>query len=73
MKEKLFTTEEIKGADAAFFCGTASEVIGWESLDGVKFKKEWNESLSRVIQLAFKNRVVEKPIEEFSLKSGELV
>ena len=67
VKEKLFTTEEMKGSDAAFFCGTAAEVIGWESLDGVKFKKEWNESLSRVIQLAFKNRVVEKPIEEFYL------
>lgn len=67
VKEKLFNTEELKQADAAFFCGTAAEVIGWESLDGVKFKKEWNESLSRVIQSAYQNRVVEKSIEEFHL------
>lgn len=71
VKEKLITTEEMKQADAVFFCGTAAEVIGWESLDGVKFKKEWNESLSRIIQLAFKNRVVGKPIDEFRLQRVE--
>ena len=58
--EKQITTAELQQADAAFFCGTAAEVIGWESLDGIKFKKEWNESVSRQIQLAFKNLVVEK-------------
>ena len=30
VEEKLFTIEELKQADAAFFCGTAAEVIGWE-------------------------------------------
>ncbi len=60
VEEKFFTTEEVKEADAAFFCGTAAEVIGWESLDGVKMKKEWNETLSKVIQDAYKARVVEK-------------
>ena len=33
VEEKLFGIEELKQADAAFFCGTAAEVIGWESLD----------------------------------------
>ncbi len=33
VQEKLFGIEELKEADAAFFCGTAAEVIGWESLD----------------------------------------
>ena len=32
VEEKLFTIDELKEADAAFFCGTAAEVIGWESL-----------------------------------------
>ena len=57
--EKLFTTDEMKGADAAFFCGTATEVIGWESLDNIPFKKKWNESVSREIQKAYAAKVVE--------------
>ncbi len=63
VEEKLFTADKLKGADAAFFCGTAAEVIGWESLDDVKFKKDWNDTVGRRIQLAYKNRVVEKSIE----------
>ena len=63
VEEKLFTTDELKLADAAFFCGTAAEIIGWESLDGVKFNKDWNDSLSKVIQQVYKDRVVEKKIE----------
>jgi branched-chain amino acid aminotransferase len=57
--EKLFTTDEMKETDAAFFCGTAAEVIGWESLDGVPFKKKWSESLGKIVQEAYKRLVVE--------------
>jgi len=60
VEQKLFTTEDVKGTDGAFFCGTAGEVIGWESLDDVKFTKNWNETLSKRIQLAYKDRVTEK-------------
>jgi branched-chain amino acid aminotransferase len=60
VEEKLFTTEELQQADAAFFCGTAAEVIGFESIDEVKFPKVWNETVSKVIQEAYKHRIVEK-------------
>lgn len=59
VEERFFTTEEIKGADAAFFCGTAGEVIGWESLDDVKFTRNWNDTVSRSIQIAYNDRVTE--------------
>ena len=59
-EEKLFTINELKEADAAFFCGTAAEVIGWESLDGIKFSKPWNETVGRIIQEAYMHRVIEK-------------
>ena len=39
--EKQITPEEVYGADSAFFCGTAAEVIGIGSLDKVAFAKEW--------------------------------
>ncbi len=60
VEQKLFTTEEVKGADGAFFCGTAGEVIGWESLDDIMFTKKWDETLSKKIQLTYKDRVTEK-------------
>ncbi|MEO6456425.1 MAG: aminotransferase class IV, partial [Ginsengibacter sp.] len=57
IEEKSFTIDELKNADAAFFCGTAAEIIGWESLDDIKFPKPWNQTLSKVIQEAYKQRV----------------
>jgi branched-chain amino acid aminotransferase len=60
VEEKSITTEELKQADAAFFCGTAAEVIGWESLDNVKFPKPWNDSVSKTIQNFYKHKVIEK-------------
>ena len=64
VEEKLFTVEEMKTADAVFYCGTAAEVIGWESLDETKFPKPWEETLSHQIEVAYKNLVREKPAEE---------
>lgn len=60
VEEKLFTVQELKQADAVFYCGTAAEVIGWESLDDVKFPKPWNETVSRTIQKIYKHKVTEK-------------
>jgi branched-chain amino acid aminotransferase len=70
VEEKLFTTDELKQADAVFYCGTAAEVIGWESLDDVKFPKPWNETVSRIIQDAYKNRIIEN--SEWSVVNSEL-
>lgn len=60
VEEKEITTEELLQADAAFFCGTAAEVIGWESLDDVRFPKPWNDSVSKTIQEVYKHKVTEK-------------
>jgi len=71
--EKQITVAEVKEADAAFFCGTAAEVIGWESYDNSVFKKEWSKTLSRIIQKAYASRVIEKRISipEKELKEVE--
>ncbi len=61
VKEGVYSINDIKQADAAFFCGTAAEVIGWESLDDYVFPKEWNETNSYKIQQAYKHLVV-KPL-----------
>ncbi|MGZ8524396.1 MAG: branched-chain-amino-acid transaminase [Chitinophagaceae bacterium] len=64
VEEKLFTTAELKEADAAFFCGTAAEVIGWESIDEVKFPVAWNQSRGKIIQDAYKHKVIEKTFHQ---------
>lgn len=58
--EKQIRPEEVHGADSAFFCGTAAEVIGIGSLDKVLFKKEWKASLGARLQKAYKDLVLEK-------------
>jgi len=58
--EKNITLAEVHGADSAFFCGTAAEVVGIASLDKILFRKEWKDSLGTVIQKEYKNLVTEK-------------
>jgi branched-chain amino acid aminotransferase len=58
--EKQITQDEIHGADSAFFCGTAAEVIGIATLDDIPFKKQWTQTLGIQIQNAYKNLVIEK-------------
>ncbi len=60
VEEKQISPDELKQADTAFFCGTAAEVIGWESLDEVKFPKPWKDSVSNTIQEAYKHKIIEK-------------
>lgn len=57
--EKQITTDELLQADTAFFCGTAAEIIGIKSLDGKAFPMEWNNSKSKIIQEAYKHKVME--------------
>ncbi|HXO77868.1 MAG TPA: branched-chain-amino-acid transaminase [Puia sp.] len=60
VEEGQFTISQLKSADAAFFCGTAAEVIGWASIDDTTFQQPWANSLSRKVQLAYKDKVIEK-------------
>lgn len=57
--EKICTYNELKQAEAAFFCGTAAEVIGWSSIDEYNFPKAWGDTLSAKIQSAYKQRITE--------------
>jgi branched-chain amino acid aminotransferase len=58
--EGTYTIQQLKEADAAFFCGTAAEIIGWESIDTTVFPKQWQNSVGAKIQKAYTNLVHEK-------------
>ena len=60
VEEKTFTVDEIKKADSAFYCGTAAEVIGWQSIDDTIFPKAWDDSIGKIIQAAYKSKVLEQ-------------
>lgn len=70
-EQKQISTGELKQADAAFFCGTAAEVIGWDSFDNVPFKKEWSVTLSKKIQEAYAARVIEQVYSPFEALKKE--
>lgn len=55
--ETSFGIDAIKGADAAFFCGTAAELIGLESIDDTPFTKNWDDTASKKIQSAYQKLV----------------
>jgi branched-chain amino acid aminotransferase len=57
--EEMFRTKDMYGADAAFFCGTAAEVIGIASLDDHQFTMDWDNTVSKLVQTAYKNLIVE--------------
>lgn len=63
VEEKAFKKETIYGADAAFFCGTAAEVIGFQSLDDKVFRLPWENTVSKLVQDAYKNLIVENKRE----------
>jgi branched-chain amino acid aminotransferase len=58
--EKKFKPEEMRGADSAFYCGTAAEVVALESMDNIPFAQSWENSLGSELQKAYKNLVLEK-------------
>jgi len=60
--EKFFKPEEMKGADAAFFCGTAAEIVMLASLDGVPFSKKWEDTHSYTIQKVYSSLVLGKSL-----------
>ncbi len=67
VEEKQIRPEELYTADAAFFCGTAAEVIGWESFNGRAFGKAWKDSISQRIQQTYKEWVTENTNETISI------
>jgi branched-chain amino acid aminotransferase len=58
-EEKKITHDELKTADHVFFCGTAVEVLGWQSLDDHVYEKPWDQSISMKIEKAYKALVRE--------------
>ena len=55
--EKHFSVEDVYKADTAFFVGTATEVAPIASLNGEKFKGDWENSAGHNIYLMYRQKV----------------
>lgn len=58
--EKQLTVEDLKQADSAFFCGTATEIAGISLVDEYHFPLKWTDSIGATLQRTYKNLVLEK-------------
>lgn len=58
--EKDLTLNDVLDADAAFLCGTRTEIVGISSIDSLTFPEEWNNTVSATIQRIFISRVLEQ-------------
>ena len=67
--EKKFKPEEMRGADSAFYCGTAAEVVALESMDNIPFTQSWKNSLGSVLQKAYKASVLEKAYKRETIEA----
>ncbi len=61
--EKLFTPQEMHGADAAFYCGTAAEIVQLDSLDNIPFVQPWEQSQSSRVQQAYSRLTKRLPVK----------
>lgn len=59
-EEKFFKPEEMRGSDAGFFCGTAAEIVALDSMDHIPFSLKWENSVSYVVQQAYRHLVLEE-------------
>jgi branched-chain amino acid aminotransferase len=73
VEERFFGVEELKQADAVFYCGTAAEIVGWQSLDDVVFPAVWNDTQSRRLQRAYSKLVREQAVVDDSVSFEQAV
>ena len=60
IEEGSYLTEDLLKADCAFLCGTAAEIVGINSVAYKTFPLNWEKSLGKKLQTAYKNLVLER-------------
>lgn len=60
LDEGSYLTEDLLKADSAFLCGTAAEIVGINSVAYKTFPLDWEKSLGKKLQSAYKNLVLER-------------
>jgi branched-chain amino acid aminotransferase len=57
VKEQPISVDMIHDADSAFLTGTATEIVGVKSIEGVKMKSKWEDSMGHVLAAVYQHRI----------------
>jgi branched-chain amino acid aminotransferase len=57
IREEELSVEMIHDADSAFLTGTATEIVGIKSIEGIKMKKDWVDSMGVVLAGVYQHRI----------------
>ena len=57
VREQAIPVEMIHEADSAFLTGTATEIVGVKSIEGIKMKSKWEDSMGHVLAAVYQHRI----------------
>ena len=57
VREEPLSVDMIHEADSAFLTGTATEIVGVKSIEGVKMKSKWEDSMGYVLAAVYQHRI----------------
>jgi branched-chain amino acid aminotransferase len=57
VREQPIPVEMIHEADSAFLTGTATEIVGVKSIEGIKMKSKWEDSMGYVLAAVYQHRI----------------
>ncbi len=57
IREETIPVEMIHEADSAFLTGTASEIVGIQSIEGIKMRKPWQASMGAELASVYQHRI----------------
>ena len=57
VKEQAIAVDMIHEADSAFLTVTATEIVGVKSIEGIKMKTKWEDSMGHVLAAVYQHRI----------------
>jgi len=57
VREEPIAVDMIHNADSAFLTGTATEIVGVKSIEGIKMKSKWEDSMGHVLAAVYQHRI----------------
>jgi branched-chain amino acid aminotransferase len=57
VREEAIPVEMIHEADSAFLTGTATEIVGVKSIEGIKMRSKWEDSMGHVLAAVYQHRI----------------
>ncbi len=57
IREQAIPVTMLHDADSAFLTGTATEIVGVKSIEGIVMKKDWADSMGAVLAGVYQHRI----------------